>query len=39
MHLGRKNPKHQYSLGAILLENSSVDKDLGVLEDNKLSMS
>lgn len=39
MYLGRNNPRHQYSLGAILLENSSVEKGLGVLVDNRLSMS
>ncbi|GAB0189156.1 mitochondrial enolase superfamily member 1 [Grus japonensis] len=35
----RNNPKHQYRLGADLLGSSSVKKDLGVLLDNKLSMS
>ncbi|GAB0188958.1 mitochondrial enolase superfamily member 1 [Grus japonensis] len=37
--LGRNNPKHQYRLGADLLGSSSVEKDLGVLVNNKLSMS
>ncbi|GAB0203942.1 mitochondrial enolase superfamily member 1 [Grus japonensis] len=39
LHLGRNNPKHQYRLGADLLGSTIVEKDLGVLVDNKLSMS
>jgi len=39
LHLGRNNPMHRYRPGADLLENSSVEKDLGVLGDNKLTMS
>ncbi|PKU44784.1 hypothetical protein llap_4925 [Limosa lapponica baueri] len=30
---------HQYRLGADLLESSSEEKDLGVLEDNRMTMS
>ncbi|PKU46518.1 hypothetical protein llap_3194 [Limosa lapponica baueri] len=39
LHLGRNNPMHQYRLGADLLESSSVEKDLGVLVDNRMTMS
>ncbi|GAB0181456.1 mitochondrial enolase superfamily member 1 [Grus japonensis] len=39
LHLGRNNSKHQYRLGVDLLGSSTVEKDLGVLVDNKLSMS
>ncbi|GAB0181127.1 mitochondrial enolase superfamily member 1 [Grus japonensis] len=31
LHLGKNNPKHQYSLGVDLLGNSTAEKDLGVL--------
>ncbi|PKU39892.1 hypothetical protein llap_9799 [Limosa lapponica baueri] len=39
LHLERNNPKHQYRLGADMLESSSEEKDLGVLVDNRMSMS
>jgi len=39
LHLGRNNPMYQYRLGADLLESSSVERDLGVLVDNRLTMS
>ena len=39
LHLGRNNPVHQYRLGADLLGNSSAERDLGVLVDDKLTIS
>jgi len=39
LHLARNNPRHQYSLGDDLLESSSVESDLGVLVDDKLTVS
>jgi len=39
LHLGKNNPMHQYRLGADLLESSSVERDLGLLVDDRLTMS
>jgi len=39
LHLGRNNPMHQYRLRADLLESSSVERDVGLLVDHKLTMS
>ncbi|PKU42652.1 rna-directed dna polymerase from mobile element jockey-like [Limosa lapponica baueri] len=39
LHPGRNNPMHQYRLGADLLESTSEEKDLGVLVDDRMTMS
>uniref|UniRef100_A0A8B9DSV2 Reverse transcriptase domain-containing protein n=1 Tax=Anser cygnoides TaxID=8845 RepID=A0A8B9DSV2_ANSCY len=39
LHLGRNNRTYQYRLGDDLLERSSEAKDLGVLVDDRLTMS
>ncbi|PKU46275.1 rna-directed dna polymerase from mobile element jockey-like [Limosa lapponica baueri] len=39
LHLGRKNPRHQYRLGVDLLGSTTEEKDLGVLVDGRLSTS
>ena len=39
LHLRRNNPMHQYRLGMDLLESSSVERDLCVLVDDRLTMS
>jgi len=39
LHLGRNNHMHQYRLGVDLLESSPVERDLGILVDDRLTMS
>jgi len=39
LHLGRNNLMQQYRLGVDLLESSSAERDLGVLVDDRLTMS
>jgi len=38
LHLGRNNPMHQYRREANLPENSSAERDLRVLVDDKITM-
>jgi len=39
LYLGRNNPMYQYKIRGDLLETSSAERDMGVLGDDRLTMS
>jgi len=39
LYLGRNNPMYQYKIRGDLLETSSAERDLGLLVDDRLTMS
>ncbi|GAB0191880.1 cAMP-dependent protein kinase inhibitor alpha [Grus japonensis] len=39
LHVGRRNPKHNYRKGREWIESSPEEKDLGMLVDKKLNVS
>ena len=36
MHLGNKNPSHQFTLGNVMLKTTSAERDLGIHMDDEL---
>jgi len=39
MHVGRRNPQYQYTMGSHVLETTTVERDIGVLVSNNLKPS
>ena len=39
MHLGLRNPRHEYTMSRVALATTNVEKDLGIIMTNKLSPS